>query len=185
MIHGISSKRSRMPFVGGASGFTSARLRPRCRDGFSLVDLTLTLLILGIVTATAAPRLSAAVLYYQIDGAARRIEADLNYVQSYARYANVPCSLTFSNNPPSYTTTGVLHTNNSGQAYSVNLATVGYSVSLAPGINGGSSITYTASGLPQAGSPLVALTSGTITITSGNQTRTVTIDPVTGKARRS
>lgn len=155
------------------------------RRGFTLVDLTLTLLILGIVTATAAPKLSATVLRYQVDAAARRVEADINYIQSHARYTSSACSITFTASPPSYTTTGVAHVNNSGQTYAVNLNTIGYSVALNPSINGGASLTYTASGVPQAGSPLVALTSGTITITRGNQTKTVTIDPVTGKARRS
>ncbi len=157
----------------------------RNRRGFTLVDLTLTLLILGIVTATAAPKLSTTVLRYQVDAAARRVEADINYVQGHARYTSAPCSLTFTASPPSYTTTGVAQINNSGQAYAVNLTTLGYSVALSASINGGASLTYNASGVPQAGSPLVALTSGTITITSGNQTKTVTIDPVTGKARRS
>ena len=66
-----------------------------------------------------------------------------------------------------------------------NVGTVGYTVALSASMNGGTSISYTASGFPQAGSPLAALTSGTVTITGGNQTRTVTIDPVTGKASRS
>ncbi len=157
----------------------------RSRRGFTLVDLTLTLLILGIVTATATPKLSATVLRYQVDAAARRVEADINYVQGHARYTSAPCSLTFTASPPSYTTTGVAQINNSGQAYAVNLNTIGYSVALSASLNGGTTLSYTASGVPQAGSPLVALTSGTITITSGNQTKTVTIDLVTGKARRS
>ena len=157
----------------------------RRRRGFTLVDLTLTLLILGIVTATATPKLSATVLRYQVDAAARRVEADINYVQGHARYTSAPCSLTFTASPPSYTTTGVAQINNSGQAYAVNLNTIGYSVALSASLNGGTTLSYTASGVPQAGSPLVALTSGTITITSGNQTKTVTIDLVTGKARRS
>ena len=153
--------------------------------GFSLVDLTLTLLILGIMTAAAGPKLSTTVLSYHADAAARRIEADINYVRGHALYTSAPCSITFQSSPPSYTTTGVPQINNSGQAYSVNLSTIGYSVSLTASLNGGPGITYTATGVPQAGSPLAALSSGTITITSGNQTRTVTIDPVTGKAKRS
>ena len=163
----------------------AARNARQHRRAFSLVDLTLTMLIMGIIAATTAPKFSSAMMRYQVDAAARRIEADINYVQSQARFTNAACSLTFSASPPSYTTTGVANLNNSGQAYAVNLTTIGYSVALATSINGGASLTYNASGVPQAGSPLVALTSGTITITNGNQIKTVTIDPVTGKARRS
>ena len=157
----------------------------RSRRGFTLVDLTLTLLILGIVTAAAAPKLSAAVLRYQVEGAARRIEADINYVQATARFTSATCTLSFSNSPASYTTTGVTQINNSNQAYSVNLGTLGYAVSITPQINGSSGVTYLADGSPRASVGLAAITSATITITNGNQTRTVTIDPITGRARRS
>ncbi len=157
----------------------------RKRAGFSLVDLTLTMLILGILTATAAPRLSGAMTWYRADGAARRIEADLNYVREQARSTNSACSLVFSAISPKYTTTGVLEINNSGNSYAVDLGALGYPVTVTANINGGTSITYSETGFPQAGSPLSALTLGTITITSGKQTRTVTIDPITGKAHRS
>lgn len=150
-----------------------------------MIDLTLTILILGILAATAAPRLSGAILYYQVDAAARRIEADINYIQSYARYTNSTCSLTFNASPAGYTTVGVPHLNNSGQAYAVSFVELGYPVSLVVDLNSGSTLSYTPSGVAQAGSPLTGITTGTITITSGNQTRTVTIDPATGKARRS
>lgn len=155
------------------------------RRGFTLIDLTLTVLILGIVAAAAAPRFSGAMLYYQVDAATRRIEADINYVRSYARFTNQSCSLTFSATAPTYTTTGVLHTNNSARVYDVDLAALGYPVTVQANLDGGRSVTFNSSGNPQVGSPLVGLTAGTITITSGVQTRTVTIDAVTGKARRS
>lgn len=155
------------------------------RRGFTLIDLTLTVLILGIVAAAAAPRFSGALLFYQVDAAARRIEADINYVRTYARFTNQACSLTFSATSPTYTTTGVPHTNNSGRAYDVDLAALGYPVTLQANFDGGRSVTFNPSGNPQVGSPLVGLTSGTITISSGVQTRTIIIDAVTGKARRS
>ncbi len=166
------------------------RALPSLRSGFSLVDIALTVLILGIAAAAAAPRLNNALQYWQVDGAARRIEADLNYIRAYAKFANTTCNVTFTNgatmsSPKIYTATGVPHTNNSGQPYSVDLSTLGYPVLTVINFNGTSSLTYTANGYPQAGSPLVALTTGTILITRGNISRTITIDPVTGKARRS
>jgi hypothetical protein len=80
---------------------------------------------------------------------------------------------------------GVAQIDNSGNSYSVDLSALGYQVALTSNIDGGKSITYSATGFPQAGSPLVAMTSGIITVACGGQTRTITIDPVTGKARRS
>lgn len=157
----------------------------RKRSAFSLVDLTLTALILGIVAAVATPRFASAVQYYQVDAAARRIEADINYVQSSARLTNRVCSLTFATSQPSYTTNGVAHLDNSGRDYSVDLAAIGYPVTLQVNLNGGRSVTYTPQGNPRAGSPLTTLSTASVTVTSGSQTRTVTIDPVTGRARRS
>lgn len=155
------------------------------RTGFSLIDLTLTCLILGIIAAVSAPRFANAVRHYQLDAAARRIEADINYVQATARMSNRACSLTFAANAPTYTTTNVPHLDRSGRDYAVDLSDLGYVVTCQSNINGGRSVTYSPSGIAQAGSPLVGLTSGVITITAGGNTRTVTIDPVTGRARRS
>lgn len=155
------------------------------RRGVSLIDLTLACLILGIVAAVSAPRFTNAILYYQVDAAARRVEADINYVQATARLTNRTCSLTFATNSVSYTTTGVPHLDNSGRDYAVNLTTLGYPVTWTVNLNGGRAVTYSPNGVPQAGSPLVALTSGVITVSAGAHTRTVTIDPVTGRARRS
>lgn len=155
------------------------------RQGFSLLDMVLTVLILGIVSAVASPRLASTVQFYYVDAAARRIEADINYVQSSARLTNSVCTLTFAAGTPTYTTTNVSHIDNSGRNYAVDLAALGYTVSLQTNIDGGRVVTYLPNGTPQAGSPLTALNSGVITITAGSQTRLVTIDPVTGKARRS
>lgn len=153
--------------------------------GFTLVDFTLAVLILGIVAAVVAPRFSNAIVFYQVEAAARRIEADLNYVRGYARITNQACSLTFAASTPTYSTTGVSHTNNSGETYTVDLTAIGYPVTVQANLDGGRTVTFNPNGNPQTGSPLVGLTSGTITITSGSQLRTVIIDPVTGRARRT
>lgn len=155
------------------------------RRGFTLVDLTLTILILGIVAAVSAPRFQDAILYYQVDAATRRIEADINYVRHYAKFTNQSCSLTFAPNGPTYTTTGVPHTNNSGRPYAVDLVASGCPVTVQANLDGGRQITFNASGHPQVGSPAAGLTSGVITVTSGRHSRTVVIDAATGKARRS
>ncbi|MBM4074621.1 MAG: hypothetical protein FJ267_03145 [Planctomycetes bacterium] len=155
------------------------------RRGFTLVDLTLTMLILSILTAVAAPKLSTSMAYYQVESASRRLEADINFVRDQARASSAPCSITFTTSPPSFTTTGVTHTDNSGRPYSINLSNLGYSISMTVAINGTTGVTFNQNGMPSAGSPLSPVTSGTITVTSLNQSRTVTIDPATGKARRS
>ena len=155
------------------------------RAGMSYVDLTLTTMILGLIAAIASPKFSDAMAYNHADSAIRRIEADLNYVRGQACYANTPCSITFVASPPSFTTTGVPHTNNSGVPYAVNFSQLGYSISLAANMNSTSSVTYSVTGVPSAGLPLSVLTLNTITVTSGKWTRTVSVDPVTGRARRS
>jgi Tfp pilus assembly protein FimT len=159
-------------------------VRGQSPRGFSLVDLALAVLILGIVAAVATPRFTDTLQYYQAEGAARRIEADINYIRGQARFANQTCTLTFAANAPSYTTTGVAHTNNSGRNYDVDLTSLGYTVTVQANLDNGRSVTFSPNGIPLTGSPLVGLTSGVITITAGTQSRTVTIDPVTGKARR-
>ena len=149
------------------------------------VDLTLTSIILGILAAVASPKFSDALAYNQADSAIRRIEADLNYVRGQARFSNAPCTISFTASPPSFTTTGVPHTNNSNAAYAVEFAKLGYNISLTANFNTTTSVTYSYIGMPSAGSPLVPLTAGTITVKSGKWTRTLTVDPNTGRALRS
>jgi Tfp pilus assembly protein FimT len=152
------------------------------RAGFTLIDLTITILILGIVAGIAVPRFSQSLNIVRADAAARHIAADLNYARHRAQVSSRPNAVNFTTSPAGYAMPTTPHLNRSGTSYAVTFSTLGLPVQLTANIQGTSSVTYNAFGLPTAGSPLVAMTSGSITVTSGTASKTVVINPQTGRA---
>lgn len=65
------------------------------RDGFSLVELVIVLVIIGTLGAIAMPRLGAATARQQLNAAAERVEADLIRARTRARAASQTVTLTF------------------------------------------------------------------------------------------
>lgn len=59
------------------------RLRPR--HGLSIVELAMTMAIIGIMATIAAPRYANSLSRYRADLAAKRIETDLAYARNMAR----------------------------------------------------------------------------------------------------
>lgn len=55
------------------------------RTGVTLIEITVVLLLLGIVAAVAQPRFSSALSAYRLDAAAERVRADLEYARTLAR----------------------------------------------------------------------------------------------------
>jgi Tfp pilus assembly protein FimT len=154
----------------------------RRRAGFALIDLTVTVLIIGIVAAVAVPRFTQSLDIIRADSAARHIVADLNYARHRAQMSSRSVPVNFTQSPASYAMPTTPHLNRSGATYSVNLPDAGLNVQLAVNIQGTKSVTYNNYGLPLAGSPLVPVTSGTITVQSGAASKVVLINAQTGRA---
>lgn len=160
----------------------SASIRRYRRAGFTLIDITITILILGIVACVAVPRFSQSLNMVRADTAARHIAADLNYARHRAQVSSRPNEVNFTTSPAGYTMPTTPHLNRSGAAYAVNFSNLGLPVQLTANIQGANSVTYNAFGLPTAGSPLTIITSGSIIVTSGTASKTVIINPQTGRA---
>jgi len=65
------------------------------RSGISLVELVITMLILGILASVAAPRYFDAVARFRVEAAAKRIAADLNLTREAAISKGVAESVNF------------------------------------------------------------------------------------------
>lgn len=159
-----------------------ARRKRKRRNAFTLLDLTITILILGIVAAMALPKFAQSLDQIRVDSAARFIAADLNYARHRAQISSQNVPINFTMSPAGYSLPTTPHLNRSGASYSVNLADNGYSVALSLNLGGNSSVTYNPYGLPLVGSPLSAMSTGTITVSSGMKSKVVTISPQTGRA---
>jgi prepilin-type N-terminal cleavage/methylation domain-containing protein len=159
------------------------------RRGFSLVELTITMLIVGILAAVASPGFSHALCHYRTEAAAARIVADLNYIRRYAANTSTNRAATFVTDKKansSYKTNGA--TGVPDPHHPANNLIVHFKQKM-PGVelvsvsfDGTSEITFNQYGLPLAGDPLTSLTSGTIVISHGMSQWTIVIDPATGKA---
>jgi type IV fimbrial biogenesis protein FimT len=148
------------------------------RGGFTLPDLVITVLIIGIMAAVAAPKFAETIHQYRAEAAATRIKADLGLVRQHAVSTSSTQTVQFSIATNAYSIPGLSDLNHASQAYAVDLTAYPYSAVLESASLGGDNfLQFDRYGKPDSG--------GTITVESGGYQRTVTIDPDTGKATTS
>ncbi len=153
----------------------------RCRFGGTLVDLLITVLIVGILAAVAAPEFASAAAHLRCEAVARRIASDLNYARRTAMQRSRETQVTFRRTPAGYDMTAVEDPANPSQPYTVNLADVDDGVTLTSiDFNGGDTVAFNAYGHPLVGG--TAATSAEVVVSKGRHHFTVTIDPATGEA---
>ncbi len=163
------------------------------RRAFSLVELTMVMLVMGILAAVAAPRYFESIARFRVEAAALRIAADLNHVRARAKMKGLsaPEWVVFYPNFELYQLVNDPDPNWKSYEYWVDLWKSAYPVDLVSveftntaGFTSNSSVKFDLYGKACSGDFLPApLVSGEIIVQSGNQQRTVTIDPVTGEAR--
>lgn len=112
---------------------------------------------------------------FRADVAARGIVSAIETVRLNARTTSATCRIQFNVAGNSYTLVGVANPNQSGQAYVVSLNGNVYQATLVnANLGGDSELIFSGYGVPDSG--------GTIQISSGAQTRSISVDATTGKA---
>ena len=151
---------------------------PHSLPGFSLVELTIVLAVVSILSAIAIPRYGSLIINYRIDAAANRIISDLSIAQSQARCKSAPQPVVFTAATNSYQLSGLVSQDSTSRQYIIKLTDDPYQVDLVSAAFGSafssSTITFDIYGRPDNG--------GTITLRCGTRTTTVTVDAATGKA---
>ncbi|TWT76135.1 hypothetical protein Pla123a_29240 [Posidoniimonas polymericola] len=151
----------------------------RRRRGFTLIELTITVLILGILAAVAGPRMIGAMNRAQARSAARWVVADLERARQHAMSQAVSQPVVFDAASNSYELTGMTLPDRVGQAYTVDLAGSPYPAaieSVAFGVSGtDTGVTFNPFGRPDQG--------GSISVSVNSVQQTVVVDGVTGRAR--
>ncbi len=151
----------------------------RARSGISYVEITVVVLILAILAAAAMPKYAEAQVRFRLDMAARRIVADLATAQARARATSSTQSISFKTSAEgnSYSIDGVQDPDrpDKNSSYMVSLGAPPYQVTMSLADFGGAEkLAYNGYGLPLCG--------GSVVISAGRYTKTITIDADTGIA---
>jgi type II secretory pathway pseudopilin PulG len=142
---------------------------------FSLIELVLIAVIIGIVTAIALPRFSGALVRQRADAAARRIVADLALARRQARASSSSQTVKFSGASGSYELVGMSHPDHPAEKYKVYLYKEPYSArQVSADFGGDNEILFDGWGAPDSG--------GSVVIQVGDNSRTISVDPETGEA---
>jgi len=145
---------------------------PRQTAAFTIVEMVVVLLILGVLAAAAIPTFYQSLMYHRLEGAARRVKLDLQQLQQTARTKSTAQTMTFAG--ATYTlSAGVQGLDRPSGSYVVNLAASPYQVdSVAVNFGGPTAISFDGYGNPSVG--------GTIALSLNGKGRTITIDGNTG-----
>ena len=143
--------------------------------GFTLVDVTVTVLIMGILAGVAMPAFARLLDDYRVEAAARELAGNLNYVARAASHRSQEITVTIDPATSQWSVPALPHPNHPGQPWNVELSSSGFPATLiSVGFGGDSEVTFDVNALPDSG--------GTVVLTAGGATRTVVLSPVDGRA---
>ena len=153
--------------------FATIRQRRR-RSGFTLIELVIVLLILGISAAVVAPRYASAVVRFRVEAAAKVVAAHLRYARQHAKTKGKTQSVVFVPDTDSYELPGLSDVQRPGEAFSVKLTQTSYPASVASASfgAGGSTVVFDQHGRPDNG--------GTVVLQVGSEQRTIAVDAISG-----
>lgn len=139
------------------------------RPGFSLIELTIVILIVSILAAVGAPRYLDALANSRADAVARRIVADLYMARRRAQQTSKSQSVVFYVPEDRYEVVGSKHLDRVNDIYEYRLGEDDTHATLISADFGGSStLTFNIYGLPS--------NAGTIVVNVGGADQTITVD---------
>jgi prepilin-type N-terminal cleavage/methylation domain-containing protein len=157
----------------------AASLHMRLRNcqqlsGFSLLEMAIVVMILGILTSIATPMYFHALARGRVDAASRKIIADLAMVKSAAEVSSSARTIQFSSVNDGYTAVGVQDFDRPLSEYQLRVGSAPYWTNLVSvDFGGNESLVFDGFGRPDS--------AGTIVLQSGNLQRTIVVDAVTGE----
>jgi prepilin-type N-terminal cleavage/methylation domain-containing protein len=144
------------------------------RRGFTLAELIIVVLIIGIMSAASVPKFLDSVESFRVDAAAKRIRQDLEMARRRARSNGASQSVQFDTTKSTYTLPNVPDLDHPGISYKVDLTRAPYSSLLASvNFNGTKTVTFDGYGVPN--------NPGTIQVVAGTYSQTLSIEATTGK----
>lgn len=141
----------------------------RRRTAFTLIELVIVVLIVGIMTSVGAPKYFSSLAYYRAEAAARRIANDLRLAREHAQKTSEPQTVDFDVTGDGYAIPTMPDLDRPNATYAVRLGSSEYNVNLATAVFGaGDTVQFDIYGRPNQ--------TGSVTVQSGSQLRTVQVD---------
>ncbi len=144
------------------------------RSGFSLIEMVTVVLIIGILSAVAVPKIYDSMDSYRLKLAAETIAADLKYARQQAISRSQSITVTFDLVNESYTISEIPDRNHPDRAYAVSLtdsASPADIVSVSP--TPATAITFNQYGIPAS--------EATVTLDVGGTQKSVIVHASSGR----
>jgi prepilin-type N-terminal cleavage/methylation domain-containing protein len=139
------------------------------RHAFTLVELLIVVMILGVLAGVAAPRYANALAGTALDTLARQMAADLRRARTQAIATSQAVTVEFVTSPPSYKSPHLDHADRPGTPLNILLASAGFSPGMPSAVFGGvPSVTFDHYGDPSS--------AGSVLLTLRTFSRTVSVD---------
>ncbi|MBN1347651.1 MAG: GspH/FimT family protein [Phycisphaerae bacterium] len=145
--------------------------RPAC---FTLIELVLVVVLVGILAAVGVGVFGGSVAHHQASGAQQRIDADLMLARQRAMTTGANQPVRFAATSDRYALTGVPNPDKPGSDYTTDLSALPYEADIVSvDLGGDSEIIFDAYGTPDSG--------GTIVIRVGDRQITLTVSAENGR----
>ncbi len=136
------------------------------RSGFTFIEMSIAILVMGILAAIAAPTYVTALANYRATLAARRVVADLHYARSEAQRNSTTRTVVFNTITNSYRLINVVDMDRSAENYIVQLVDDPFSsVLISATFDGDAIVIFDRYGRPDS--------VGTVVVRSGSVQQTI------------